>query len=378
MPAPPRLWTALACALLAAGAGRAQEDPRAVETSAPDVALRLAGTFQPRAGLGVSGDSTARLGFGVRRARFRATARIGRGLGVHYDAELASGALQSVDLYAFYQPSPRWRLRAGRLAGPQPRAAAFTSHARIDAAERAAVAERWARGTRGSSGRAFGVEGRYQTDEVTLELFVHGGDDSFDRTRGTFREGVATGDATRGVDRLAQAVSAYAAYEPAAAPGVEVGAFAGYSATRPPRTAPGELPGLPAQVAERGRAYATYAAHAYWGRYPGDQPVRLKADAVGVRYEAAPGLGAQDAVGVSVLGAVAAVRHGEVFGRAERFAPGAGRPAATYWTAGASYSPSARRGLRYDQNRLTLAYANALPEAGADQHLVVFQWQVLF
>ena len=378
MPAPPRLLAALAAVLLAASAGRAQEDPRAVETGGPAVGLRLSGTFQPRAGLGLSGDSTARLGFGVRRARFRATADVGGGFGVHYDAELGSGALQSVDLYAVYRPAPRWRLRAGRLAGPQPRAAAFTSHTRIDAVERAAVAERWARATRGSSGRAFGVEGRYQTDEVTVEAFVHGGDDSFDRARGQFREGVAAGDATGGVDRLAQALAVYASYEPAAAPGLEVGGFAGYSAARPPRTAPGERVGLPAEAAGQGRAYATWAVHAYWGQYPGDQPVRLKADVIGVHYGAVTGLGTQDAVGVAVLAAVSPVRHGEVFGRTERYDVGDGQGAATYWTAGASLSLSARAGRRYGENRLTLAYANALPEAGLDQHLAVLQWQLLF
>ena len=380
MPAPPRpSWVLLAAALLATGAGRAQEDPRAVETSAPDVALRLSGTFQPRLGFGVAGDSLARLGFGIRRARFRATAQVGGGLGVHYDAELAGGSVQSLDLYGFYRPSARWRLRAGRMAGPQPRASDLTSHVRIDAVERAAIAERWTNGTIGFSGRTFGVEGRYQTDEATLEVFVHGGDGSFDRARGQFREGVVGGDVTRGVGRLAQAVSVYAAYEPAAAPGVEVGGFAGYNGAAPPLTALDStaVPGLPAS-AYGGRRYASYSAHAYWGRYPGDQPVRLKADVLGIRYESVPGVGAQHAVGVAVLAAAAPLRHGEAFARVERFAAGAGGRGGWYWAAGASYSLSARRGLAYGLNRLTLGYASAAPEAEADQHLVVLQWQVLF
>ncbi len=388
------LLAALLCVLLAAPAAWAQEDPRSVETSTGDVSLRLSGTFQPRLSFGLSdlqeedgaevAEDVARLGFGIRRARFRATATFGSGFGVHYDVDVGSGDLASVDLYGFYSPSPRWRLRAGYLAGPQPRAYVFTSHTRIDAVERAAIAERWSRSTIGSRGRTFGAEARYQTDEFTVELHVHGGDDSFDRTRGNFRQGISGNDATglgsSAVDRLAQAVGAYAAFEPSGLPGVEVGGFVGYNGSRNPHTAPDAalFPTLSEGALDEGRTYVSYAAHAYWGRYPGDQPLRFKADVLGIQYEEVGGLGGQHALGYALLAAAAPVAHGEVFARFEQFLPDADGPADTYVTAGASYSLSDRRGLAYRQNRVTLAYANALPDAGSDEHLVVLQWQFVF
>ncbi|MEO1633334.1 MAG: hypothetical protein AAFU38_21425, partial [Bacteroidota bacterium] len=71
----------------------AQEEPRAVETTAGDIRLRLSGTFQPRFSAGVTAetadgadDDTQRIGFGIRRARFRATARFAQ-FGVHYDVD---------------------------------------------------------------------------------------------------------------------------------------------------------------------------------------------------------------------------------------------------------------------------------------------------
>ena len=68
---------------------RAQEEPRAVETSAADVSLTLSGTLQYRLSYGfddgVDGIVDERLGFGIRRARFRATAELANRFGAHFD-----------------------------------------------------------------------------------------------------------------------------------------------------------------------------------------------------------------------------------------------------------------------------------------------------
>ncbi|MEL7363119.1 MAG: hypothetical protein AAFN13_13680, partial [Bacteroidota bacterium] len=103
--------------------------------------------------------------------------------------------------------------------------------------ERAAIAERWSRGTIGSRGRVFGLETRYQTDEVTVELLVHNGEGSFDRARSNFRESPSGSSVTRGVDETPLAVSTFAAYEPASLPGFEVGGYVGYNGSRNPNTA---------------------------------------------------------------------------------------------------------------------------------------------
>jgi hypothetical protein len=379
---PLRLLVLLLAALLLTPLARAQEEPRAVETTAGDIRLRLSGTFQPRfsAGFTTDGeaDDTERLGFGLRRARFRATASFASQFGVHYDVDLGSGNLDSIDLYAFYNAADRWRLRFGYLAGPQPRAYIFTSHTRIDAVERAAIAERWADGTIGSRGRVFGLESRYQTDEVTVELLLHNGEGSFDRTRGNFRESASGSSVTRGVDQTRLAASTFAAYEPTALPGFEVGGYLGYNGSRNPNTAIDDAPG---------RDYLGYSGHVYWGAYPGSQPIRIKGEVIGIRYAERDDQSAvapeQHTLGWAAFGALRVLRHGEVFARYEQFYADVtdnDSGADSFVTAGASYSLSARRGLDYRQERVTLAYANQLPDADAraTQHLVVLQVQFVF
>lgn len=368
----------------------AQEEPGSVAMAIAGVDLRFGGTFQPRASYGFAtgaddaDDDLDRVGFGLRRARLRATATFGPGFGVYYDVDLATGDLRSVDLHAFWQATPRLRLRAGYLAGAQPYAYTFTSHTRLDAVDRAAISERWANGTIGSSGRDFGFDVRYETDALTLDVFLHNGDGSFARDRGNFRESVSGLSATRGVDTDGLALGGFVNYKPAGLSGVEVGGFAGFNGSENPLTAP--------DGSEEGRSYVSYAGHLYWGATPGSQPFRLKGDVIGIMYEELPGEGttptfeAQHSLGYSVFAAARAFAHGEVFARGEQYLPfldgGVNDDvgADTYFTAGASYSLSARRGLPYRQERVTVAYANGLPDAPAlaDQHLVVVQLQFVF
>lgn len=355
----------------------AQETAPTVATSAPDIRVEIRGAFQPRLSYGFTSgtpDDIERLGLGIRRARLRATTTVASRFGAHYDVDIGSGTLTSIDLFGFYSPSPHWLLRFGYLAGAQPRAATFTSMTQIDAVDRAAIAERWARGTIGSSGRDFGVEARFQTATTRFHLFLHNGDGSFSRTRGNFRESASGGDATRGIDRTDFAVSTYLGYMPSALAGLEVGAFAGYNGSENPNTAAAE--------GADGRAYSTYAAHVYWGANPGSQPVRLKADLLGIHYEAPDGssLDAQHLIGYSMMGAVRLLNNGEAFARYEGLHPFADEGADTYLTAGLSYSLSARRGEAYHRERVTLAYANAYPDSAepARQHLVVLQFQFVF
>ncbi|MEM8557947.1 MAG: hypothetical protein AAGG50_08995 [Bacteroidota bacterium] len=360
----------------------AQEEPRAVETTAGDIRLRLSGTFQPRFSYGTTtetdegaDDQTQRVGFGVRRARFRFTARFAQ-FGVHYDVDFGSGNLDSVDLYGSWFAAERWRLRMGYLAGPQPRGYIFTSHTRIDAIDRAAIAERWSRGTIGSRGRVFGLETRYQTEEITLELLVHNGEGSFDRTRANFRESPSGSSVTRRTDQTRLAVATFAAYEPAALPGFEVGGYVGYNGSRNPNTAlDDDLPG---------RDYLGYSAHVYWGSYAGTQPIRLKAEIIGIRYFERDGMAmmapSQSELGYMAFGAVRVFGFGEVFARWEQYYDDLDDDPTDFITAGGSYSFSKRRGLDYRQERITLAYANQLPGAPAsvNQHLVVLQFQFVF
>lgn len=325
------------------------------------------GALQTRASVGLTDgadDDQARVGWGVRRARARAVLTLSNGLGANYDVDVASGSLQSVDLFAFYNVNDNVRIRAGRMASAQPRAHVGTPLPFIDAVSRPAIAERWGQRTIGGDGRDFGVDVRYRTDELELSAFVHNGDGSFATDRGNVRQEISSGDATGGLNRVAQAVSGYVGYSPAALRGVEVGGYASYNSAEGPNT--------------NGRSYASYAAHLYWGAEPGSQPLRLKADAIGIHYE---GDDDQRVLGLSLFGAARPTLFSEVFARAERLTPDLDRGRADlFLTAGASVSVSALRGLPYHQEWFTLAYANGLPDVDnpVNQHLLVVQFQIVF
>ncbi len=374
------LWTlCCAAAWIAAIPALAQEEPRFVQSSGSDVSLVLTGTLQPRASVGFetgNGD-LLRYGFGLRRARLRATATFQSTFGAHYDIDVGSGTLSSVDLYAFYQASPRVRLRMGYLAGAQPRSYIFTSHTRIDGIERAAIAELWAKKTIGSVGRNFGLDARYQTDDAVFDLFVHNGNDSFSRTNSNFREGISGLNATRGTDQQALAVSAYGSYEPVRGTPLDVGGFVGYNGSRSDNTAAPDITN--ADGSDIGRRYVSYSGHAYWGANPGSEAVRGKLDVLAINYEKTGPVDARTAWGWSAFGAVRLVPGSEAFARYETFYDELGSDD-VYMTLGASFSPSARRGKSYRQERITLAYTNGLPSATglADQHLIVLQAQIVF
>lgn len=337
------------------------------------VNLQFGGALQPRVSYGVaSGGEEERVGFGVRRARIRAVAYFGRKYGARYDVDLASGRLASIDLYVFYEPTPSLRFRAGYLPGAQPRAYVFTLMTRIDAVDRPVIADTWVANTIGARGRDFGLSTRYSAGGATAELFLHNGGGSFDRAEGDFREtvlGFQDGPTLRDL-----AASAYVNLAPAALPGFEMGGFAGYNGSRNPNTAPEGI--------DVGRRYFSYSGHLYWGADPGSQPVRFKADVIGIRFESirrdGPRRDAQHTIGGSVLSAVRVLGHGELFARYERLYADLDRLESDYVTAGLSYSPSARRGREYWRERVTLAYANALPDEGRTVHLVVLQLQLAF
>ncbi|MDX1547408.1 MAG: hypothetical protein R3247_10495 [Rhodothermales bacterium] len=366
----PRLLPAIL--LLLAALPAAAQDAGPVTTGGPDVRLRLGGLIQSRASYGwmTAPREADRVGFGVRRARLRAEARVGPKAGLHLQVE-AAGAFQALDAYAFYQPTERWRLRLGRMVSAQPRAFILTSATQIDAVDRAAIALLWDRTTLATAGRDFGLDLRYAAPQAEVLLFLHNGDGDWNRLRGNAR-GAILGDPTDGAsgDLGDLAASAYAAFRPASVPGLEVGGFAGVSGRGNPNT----------RIDDDDRGYGSYAAHVYWGARPGSQPVRLKVDLIGVRFEETESIGAQQTLGVSFLGAFQVHPGAELFARAERYDPNtdADDDGATFVTAGASLSLSALRGRSYHQERLTLGYSTRRPENenAPRAHLLVLQAQI--
>ena len=335
-------------------------------TLSPDLTLALGGGIQPRASLGIdeTGDETAdRLGFGLRRARAQARLLYRNLAGVEYDVEAASGTVQSVDLFIFANVSERVQLRAGYFPMPQPRSFIGTPYPRIDAADRAAIAERWGAGTIGGDGRDMGFDVSYAGQRATVRAALHNGPGTFARTSGNYRESISGSSVVNGVETTGLAASASTVLD--LGRGVEAGLFGGFNGAEGERTA----------RLGAGRSYTTGGAHLYWGATPGSQSIRLKLDMLGLRYEEDTAGVVQEAAGASAMGVVRILKTGEAFVRAERFWSDTDSDPDDYLTLGLSYSPSAARGLAYHHARLTLAYSYR-EGVTSQAHLVVLQGQL--
>ena len=348
---------------------------------APDLTLAVSGGIQPRVSLGVEragldgADEAVRYGAGIRRARIQARVLYRDLAGVEYDVEAGSGTVQSVDLFAFANLSPSVQARVGYFPVAQPRAGILTPYFLIDAVDRAAIVERWFVGTLGGDGRDLGADVTYDGGAVRATLAVHNGAGTFGRSDNNFREGISSPDVVNGPETAGLAVSAAVAAD--VGPSVEVGAFAGANGADAARTARPGFVGPDGPASGEGRGYTTGAAHVYWGAVPGSQPLRLKLDALALRY-ADDGAGDQTLAGVSLLGAARAFPAGEVFARAERYWTDVDADGDTYLTAGASYSPSAALGAAYHRARLSLAYQYRDGAVLPDAHLVILQGQLAF
>ena len=385
----PCLAFSFSLVLLLAGAWLAPaQDTSGAEAARPDVKLAIGGTLQPRVShgrldLANPGTDRERTGFGIRRARLRASATLAGRAGASFQLGAAGASVMLLDAELFFDVTDALRVRAGRFTVAQPRAFQPTSHTEIDLGARAAIARRWGNSTLGNSGRDFGVGAVYETDRLTGRVALHNGNGSWDRALGNVRPDVV-GDPTGGGDTRGGAASAYGAWRPAALPGLEVGGYAGYNAARNAATvAPEALRPGGGRFDSTARSYASYASHLYWGARPGSQPVRLKADLIGTRYETRPaGAGeiSQRALGASLLGAVGLFdRSAELLARIERYDAAIGRDgnATDYLSAGASLSLSALRGRPYERQRLSVGYATRLDD-DRRPHLVVLQAQIVF
>ncbi|OZC03739.1 hypothetical protein BSZ36_12550 [Rubricoccus marinus] len=335
---------------------------------APDLDLEVSGGVQPRVSLGVqdrADEDDTRYGAGLRRARIQARVLYRDLAGVEYDVDGASGAVESVDLFAFANLSKSVQARVGYFPIAQPRGGVLTPYFLIDAVDRAATVERWLGGTLGGDGRDMGADLTYRSGPAFASLAVHNGAGTFGREAGNYREGISSPDVVGGPETGGLAVSGAASYTLAS--GVEVGAFGSVNGADPARTARGR----------GGRDYTSGGAHLYWGAEPGSQPVRLKLDALALRY-ADDGGGAQEVAGLSALAALGLGASGEAFARAESYWSDVDARGDTYLTAGASYSPSAALGGPYHRARLTLAYQYRDGAFLPDAHLVILQGQLAF
>ncbi len=316
-------------------------------------------------------DSIRHAGFGLRRARLRGVMTYRQKLGIQLVTDFSSGSASAVDFFAFYWFLPTIRFRAGYLVGAQPRGYGLTSSSVTDGVERGAIGERWARGGIGSSGRDFGVDVLYDDSRTRVMAFLHNGDGAFNTLRSNFREGITNLAPTGGVDRRGMAISGFADHKVDGVDGLEIGGFAGFNGSRNPNTAAVEN--------GPGRVYTSYSAHVYWGATPGSQSVRLKGEVIGMHYAARGRAPEQRSVAYALTAAARLFEGAELAGGYERYTADTDRPTDTYVVVSLNLSSSARRGLPFSRERLTLAYMRGEggDTAGAEQ-LAVLQLQLAF
>ncbi|TVP73853.1 MAG: hypothetical protein EA352_11650 [Gemmatimonadales bacterium] len=362
--------TLLLTAAVLAGPGTPADaqTPGTVFTVNDDTSIGLGGVMQPR--FSWTRDNLAdeeALGFGMRRYRLYTLVSMGDRISLFAQLEGGSaGSTSFIDLEAAYRISDTWELHGGRIIGAQPRAYALTLLPRLDAIDRPVVTVAWANRTLGADGRTYGAGLRGATDTWNALLTLHNGTNSRD-----FAGEIAAESPAR-PSETGLAASAYLNLRPNGADGIEVGGHLGYNASKNSLTRAGG----------EGRAFADGSVHLYWGAAPGDQPLRVKAEALGIRYEAVEGVDDRGFVGASLLGATLLEDHIELVGRVERMRDAEPGPDAsqTIVTAGVHFSRSARQGGDFNRQRLTVGWSLRQLEGGSDtrRHQLAVQAQLVF
>lgn len=333
-----------------------------------DTSIGLGGVLQPR--FSWTRDNLAdeeALGFGVRRYRLYTLVSMGDRISLFAQLEGGSAASTSfIDLEAAYRISDTWELHGGRIIGAQPRAYALTLLPHLDAIDRPVVTVAWANRTLGADGRTYGAGLRGETQGWDVLLTLHNGTNGRD-----FASEIAAERPAR-PSETGLAASAYLNLRPEGLDGVEVGGHLGYNASENSLTRAGG----------EGRAFADGSLHAYWGAAPGDQPLRLKAEALGIRYASVEGVEDRSFLGLSFTGATLLEDHIELVGRLERMRDAEPGPDAsqTIVTAGVHFSRSARQGGDFNRQRLTVGWSLRHLEGASDarRHQLAVQAQLVF
>ena len=343
------------------------------------VDVNITGGIQPRLTAGVrtqdNGEDVNYSSFGIRRGRLDINATIAGKYGINYDVDLSFGSAATVDIFLFYQPSDRFRVRFGYFNPPQPRAYITTSYVLIDGIDRASIAERWADNTHGLAARDFGIEAIFTNGETTLGFAILNGDGRIPAANS--RQSVARTNDDLFSDLTSFAYNAYASH--LLTPGLEIGAYASYNGRRAPRTAY-------QRQFNTGRTYVSWSTHAHWGSRPGSQPLRLKLDVIGTHFDSnsisnSSGFSnmEENIVGWSATGAIRIVQHGEFYARFESETNDMA-PDHQFIESGVMYSLSARKGLPFHRHLVTLGYQGGYTggPVSIDQHQVVLQTQIVF
>jgi hypothetical protein len=304
-----------------------------VSNLAEGTKLRIGGSLQTRVSFlsnpNLTNQPESQVGIGIRRARIRLLGDLRPGVRLFMQMEGAGTSATFTDLRGEWDMTPQTMLRFGRFVGAQPRGMALTLMFDVDAIDRPAIIEHWARSTYGADARDYGVEVVHRKGDVELRGFLHSGDNSQN-----FRVGISEASPSGGTRRGAIATSAMVRVLPSSIPHSEIGAHVGYNPTK--------------SANALNRVYTDWSAHAYWGDKIGTQPTRLKFDAVGIVY-ADSGPVDQTTTGFSLLAGQLIRPDTELFARVERLDTTFDQFA--YVTAGASYK------LWNWANKLTAAWS---------------------
>jgi hypothetical protein len=317
-----------------------------VNVAGQDINFRIGATFQPRLSMGSDIESEDnRIGFGVRRLRFRTYVGIGSNLSFFTQLEGSGTSVQFLDIRADFKLRPDLTLRVGRFAGAQPRSMALTLHSDIDAIDRIAIAEYWTKNQTGTDARDYGIEALYKPNRFEYRLFLHNGSNQLN-----YRSSINDESATQFTNRDELAVSSSIRFFPNNTPNSELGIYAGYNPT------PGAW----------GRPKNSYSigAHAYHGAFPGHFPIRFKADVIHTRFNdvytttSAQRTGDQQFNGLSGFAGYLARPDVEIFAHAEiyqhtNFSPLGNQ--VSLWQLGTTYSLTYATSKPF-HNKISVAY----------------------
>lgn len=240
-----------------------------INVAGQDINFRVGVTFQPRFGIGSDIEREYdRLGFGVRRLRFRTYVGIGSNLSFFTQLEGSGTNAQFLDMRVDYRIRPDLTLRFGRFAGTQPRSMALTLHNEIDAIDRSAIAEYWTKFQTGSDARDYGIELVYRPNRFEYRVYLHNGNNQLN-----YRSSINDESATQFSTRNELAISSMVRFFPNNSPNSEISIYAGYNGTT-------------ANQVNSKNSYSV-SAHAYHGALPGHFPYRLKVDFIHTRFNEA-------------------------------------------------------------------------------------------
>jgi len=344
-----------------------------VSIAGQDVSLRLGFTLQPRftyASESVNDVVTEQIGFGVRRFRMRTYMNVGDDFKFFTQWEGSSTSAALLDLRAEYRLNDKIWLRMGRFVGAQPRVAAVTLHSEIDLIERPGIADVWARHTIGADMRDYGLEMLYRVPSLEYRLFLSNGGNAFN-----YRNNYS-GNTLVSAPGKGMALNTMVRYFPEQLKNSEFGVHAGINHGRSTFTASSLLPGV-------GRNYTQVSGYAYWGVLSGQQPIRVKLDALTVSYEDIMVGGnefSQTFRGASLFTGYLVRKDLELLAAYETYNLNTDDPNqhVDLLTMGFTYSFSAARGKNFLGQKVTLAYsAKATNKYDRLGHLLIAQVQIL-